>query len=98
MAITLLWVLSVVMTRLRTFDAGLSVPSGRRVTGYLVAQPEVGRTMVLYGTGHAQRIITSTVRRVLWAGDADTLYVETENSVYRVAVTDYAPFAIAATA
>ena len=59
--------------------------SGTRVyTGFLISYPAVGRGMVIFRDPHGHRMITTPVRRVLGEPGVDTLYVETENSVYRL--------------
>lgn len=59
--------------------------AGTRVyTGFLISYPVVGRGMVIFRDPHGHRMITTPVRRVLGEPDGQTLYVETENSVYRL--------------
>jgi hypothetical protein len=59
--------------------------SGTRVyTGFLITYPVVGRGMVIFRDPHGHRMITTAVRRVLGEPDGQTVYVETENSVYRL--------------
>ena len=53
---------------------------GRTYRGFLVGYPVVGRGMVIFRDPNGHRMVTTAVKRVL--ADADTLYVETENSVY----------------
>ena len=57
---------------------------GRRYTGYLVSYPCIGRGMVIFRDPNGHRMVTTPVRRVLGELGRDTLYVETENSVYRL--------------
>jgi hypothetical protein len=66
--------------------SGLSISSGggRVYTGFLISYPVVGRGMVIFRDPHGHRMITTPVRRVLGEPGVDTLYVETENSVYRL--------------
>jgi hypothetical protein len=75
-----------------------AVDVGRIYTGYLISYPVVGRGLVIFRDPNGHRMITTPVRRVL--GDLDALanqralpegapltqsvYVETENSVYRL--------------
>ena len=66
----------------RVFDGGGAV--GRSYSGFLVGRPVVGRGMVIFRDPNGHRMITTPVRRVLSAGDGDTLWVETDNSVYRL--------------
>src|SRR5262250_961803 len=61
-----------------------SVGVGRLYTGYLISYPIVGRGMVIFRDPHGHRMITTPVKRVLSEPGVDTLYVETENSVYRL--------------
>jgi len=59
--------------------------NGTRVyTGFLISYPVVGRGMVIFRDPHGHRMITTPVRRVLGEPDGQSLYVETENSVYRL--------------
>ena len=58
--------------------------SGRIYTGYLISYPYIGRGMVIFRDPHGHRMITTPVRRVLGEPTGQTLYVETENSVYRL--------------
>jgi hypothetical protein len=57
---------------------------GRVYTGFLISYPVVGRGMVIFRDPHGHRMITTPVRRVLGEPTGQTLYVETENSVYRL--------------
>ena len=59
---------------------------GRRYTGYLISYPIVGRGMVIFRDPHGHRMITTPVRRVLGEPEGQMLYVETENSVYRIEI------------
>ena len=63
-----------------------SVNVGRRYTGYLISYPIVGRGMVIFRDPHGHRMITTPVKRVLGEPDGNMLYVETENSVYRIEI------------
>ena len=64
----------------RTSGAGV----GRAYTGYLVSYPSVGRGMVIFRDPNGHRMVTTPVKRVLGELGRDTLYVETDNSVYRL--------------
>src|SRR4051812_450956 len=55
---------------------------GRVYTGFLISYPVVGRGMVIFRDPHGHRMITTPVKRVLGEPEGETLYVETENSVY----------------
>ena len=57
-----------------------------RYTGYLISLPVVGRGMVIFRDPHGHRMITTPVRRVLGETDATSVYVETDNSVYRLEI------------
>jgi hypothetical protein len=57
---------------------------GRVYHGFLVSYPVVGRGMVIFRDPNGHRMITTPVRRVLGETDSKTVYVETENSVYRL--------------
>jgi len=63
-----------------------SVGVGRLYTGYLISYPIVGRGMVIFRDPHGHRMITTPVKRVLSEPDSNKLYVETENSVYRLEI------------
>lgn len=56
----------------------------RVYTGYLISYPIVGRGMIIFRDPHGHRMITTPVKRVLRDSDHDRVYVETENSVYRL--------------
>lgn len=57
---------------------------GRVYTGFLISYPVVGRGMVIFRDPHGHRMITTPVKRVLGEPTGQTLYIETENSVYRL--------------
>lgn len=87
--------LSVVATKIRTASGGGSLTStvGRIYEGYLLSQPTVGRGMVIFRDPNGRRMVTTAVRRVLTPGEDNVLYVETENSVYRISIRDELPAA-----
>jgi hypothetical protein len=58
--------------------------TARLYTGYLISYPIVGRGMVIFRDPHGHRMITTPVKRILGEPDGQRLYVETENSVYRL--------------
>ena len=60
--------------------------NGRLYTGYLISYPYIGRGMVIFRDPHGHRMITTPVKRVLSESDSNKLYVETENSVYRLEI------------
>ena len=61
-----------------------AVGVGRVYNGFLVSYPVVGRGMVIFRDPNGHRMITTPVRRVLSDPDGESVYVETENSVYRL--------------
>ncbi len=63
-----------------------AVGLGRVYTGYLVSYPLVGRGMVIFRDPHGHRMVTTPVKRVLGESDANLIYVETENSVYKLEI------------
>jgi hypothetical protein len=65
-------------------DRGIDRAMGRVYTGFLISYPVVGRGMVIFRDPHGHRMITTPVKRVLGEPAGQTLYVETENSVYRL--------------
>lgn len=92
-------VLSVVATKIRTCH-GVGGPAstiGRIYEGYLLSSPVVGRGMVIFRDPNGRRMVTTAVRRVLTTGEDNVLYVETENSVYRIAIRDEQPTVATAT-
>lgn len=64
---------------------------GRVYHGLLMSGPCVGRGMVIFRTPSGQRMVTTPVRRVLQIPDSDALYVETDNSVYRITIHQQHP-------
>jgi len=91
-------VLSVVATKIRTARDGSMNTStvGRIYEGYLLSTPVVGRGMVLFRDPNGRRMVTTSVRRVLTTSDDAVLYVETENSVYRLRIRTEKPAAAVA--
>ena len=75
----------------------MSSTLGRIYEGYLLSTPVVGRGMVIFRDPNGRRMVTTAVRRVLTPGENNVLYVETENSVYRIAIRDDRPTAVTAT-
>lgn len=57
---------------------------GRVYTGYLISYPTIGRGMVIFRDPHGHRMITTPVKRILGESAGSMIYVETENSVYRL--------------
>jgi hypothetical protein len=71
--------------REHTPNRAMTTAAGTRVyTGFLISYPVVGRGMVIFRDPHGHRMITTPVKRVLGEPDGQTLYVETENSEYRL--------------
>src|SRR3954464_9759447 len=70
-----------------------AVGVGRVYNGFLVSYPVVGRGMVIFRDPNGHRMITTPVRRVLTDPDGESVYVETENSVYRLTFHQPAPAA-----
>jgi hypothetical protein len=68
-----------------------AVGVGRVYNGFLVSYPVVGRGMVIFRDPNGHRMITTPVRRVLTDSDGASVYVETENSVYRLTFHRSAP-------
>ena len=91
-------VFSVVATKIRTSrgDNHLTTTVGRIYEGYLISEPVVGRGMVIFRDPNGRRMVTTAVRRVLTTGDTSVLYVETENSVYRLRIRAEEPTAATA--
>ena len=56
----------------------------RPYNGYLISLPTVGRGMVIFRDPSGHRMVTTPVRRVLSEFGSPDIYVETENSVYRL--------------
>ena len=79
---------SVTARKIREHSREASAASGgnatRVYTGFLISYPVVGRGMVIFRDPHGHRMITTPVKRVLGEPGETTLYVETENSVYRL--------------
>ena len=88
-------VLSVVATKIRTSrdGGGLTTTVGRIYEGYLLSEPVVGRGMVIFRDPNGRRMVTTAVRRVLTTSETHILYVETENSVYRICIRHRRPAA-----
>jgi hypothetical protein len=68
-----------------------SVAIGRTYTGYLISYPVVGRGMVIFRDPTGHRMVTTPVKRVLGDPDSGSIYVETENSVYRIEFHEHQP-------
>ena len=57
---------------------------GRSFNGFLISYPTIGRGMVIFREPTGHRMVTTPVRRVLGEFGEPDIYVETENSVYRL--------------
>lgn len=76
---------TVTATKIRDHGRTPAGPNARCVySGFLVGHPIVGRGLVIFRDPNGHRMVTTPVRRVLSVGDGNSLYVETENSVYRL--------------
>lgn len=73
-----------VKIRDNTRDRSASLALGRDYTGYLISYPTIGRGMVIFRDPNGHRMVTTPVRRVLGEFGAGDIYVETENSVYKL--------------
>jgi hypothetical protein len=67
-----------------TRDRSSSLSLGRPYAGYLISYPTIGRGMVIFRDPNGHRMVTTPVRRVLGEFGAGDIYVETENSVYKL--------------
>jgi hypothetical protein len=65
-------------------EQGVDRTTSRVYTGYLISYPVVGRGIVIFRDPHGHRMITTPVKRVLGESGGKMLYIETENSVYRL--------------
>lgn len=77
---------SVTARKIRELGTERPPGSGRVYTGYLISYPFIGRGMVIFRDPHGHRMITTPVRRVLGEPGGKMIYVETENSVYRLEI------------
>jgi hypothetical protein len=79
-------VVSVTARKIRDNSRDRSSPMtlGRAYTGYLISYPTIGRGMVIFRDPNGHRMVTTPVRRVLGEFGSEEVYVETENSVYRL--------------
>lgn len=75
---------SVTARKIREQGVDRAAAGGRIYTGYLISYPYIGRGMVIFRDPHGHRMITTPVRRVLGDPGGKLIYVETENSVYRL--------------
>jgi len=75
---------NVTARKIRDLAADGTTGVGKAYTGYLVSYPTVGRGMVIFRDPNGHRMVTTPVKRVLGELGRDTVYVETDNSVYRL--------------
>ena len=83
--------LAVVAQKIRSAREVPNSTVGRVYEGYLLSEPVVGRGMVLFRDPNGRRMVTTAVRRVLATSDESIVYVETENSVYRLSIRAETP-------
>jgi hypothetical protein len=78
--------LSITAIKIRdnTRDPASVVGLGRSFQGFLISYPTLGRSMVIFREPTGHRMVTTPVRRVLGEFSEPEIYVETENSVYRL--------------
>lgn len=77
---------NVTATKIRdnTRDRTSTLALGRAYTGYLISYPTIGRGLVIFRDPNGHRMVTTPVRRVLGEFGGGDIYVETENSVYKL--------------
>jgi hypothetical protein len=82
-------VLAVLATKIRSHGEGsVATAVGKAYEGFLISEPVVGRGMVIFRDPNGRRMVTTAVRRILTTEQRRLFYVETENSVYRIAIVD----------
>lgn len=81
--------LAVLATKIRSNgEASVATAVGKPYEGFLISEPVVGRGMVIFRDPNGRRMVTTAVRRILTTEERRLMYVETENSVYRLAILD----------
>lgn len=81
--------LAVLATKIRSNgEASVATAVGKAYEGFLISEPVVGRGMVIFRDPNGRRMVTTAVRRILTTEQRRMFYVETENSVYRIALVD----------
>lgn len=81
--------LAVLATKIRSSgEASVATAVGKAYEGFLISEPVVGRGMVIFRDPNGRRMVTTAVRRILTTEQRRLFYVETENSVYRIAIVD----------
>lgn len=82
--------LAVLATKIRSNGEGsVATAVGKAYEGFLISEPVVGRGMVIFRDPNGRRMVTTAVRRILTTEQRRLFYVETENSVYRIAIVDH---------
>jgi hypothetical protein len=82
-------VLAVLATKIRSNGEGsVATAINKPYEGFLISEPVVGRGMVIFRDPNGRRMVTTAVRRILTTEERRLMYVETENSVYRLAILD----------
>jgi hypothetical protein len=83
-------VLAVLATKIRSNgEASVATAVGKAYEGFLISEPVVGRGMVIFRDPNGRRMVTTMVRRILTTEQRSLFYVETENSVYRIAIVEH---------
>lgn len=81
--------LAVLATKIRSNGEGsVATAINKPYEGFLISEPVVGRGMVIFRDPNGRRMVTTAVRRILTTEERRLMYVETENSVYRLAILD----------
>ena len=83
--------LAVLATKIRStgkVQGSTAAVVGKAYEGFLIAEPVVGRGMVIFRDPNGRRMVTTAVRRILTTPEQRLIYVETENSIYRLALLD----------
>ena len=79
--------LMVTMCKIRALsDERSTISIGSAHTGYLVSYPVIGSSMMVFENHQGNRLVTTPVCRVLGDLRERRVYVETENSVYRLRI------------
>ena len=99
-------VLAVLATKIRSNGEGsVATAIKKPYEGFLISEPMVGRGMVIFRDPNGRRMVTTAVRRILTTAETEgreaererrLMYVETENSVYRLAFLDAAGHSVTA--
>ncbi len=83
--------LAVLATKIRStgnVQGSTAAVVGKAYEGFLISEPVVGRGMVIFRDPNGRRMVTTPVRRILTTPEGRLIYVETENSIYRLALLD----------